>query len=134
MPVTWNQAELMARIQPAMARGVVKGVELVRNAAIRSIQQGGKTGRIYRRRGTTHRASAPGEAPASDTGRLVNSITTTYNLEQLSGTVQAGTEYAPWLEFGTSKMEPRPFMRPALMENAEAVLEGIASEIRAVLT
>jgi hypothetical protein len=31
-------------------------------------------------------------------------------------------------------MEPRPFMRPALMENAEAVLEGIASEIRAVLT
>jgi HK97 gp10 family phage protein len=54
-------------------------------------------------------------------------------LEQLSGTVQAGTEYAPWLEFGTAKMEPRPFMRPALMENAEAVLESIANEIRTAL-
>jgi HK97 gp10 family phage protein len=133
MSVTWNQAELMARLRPAMARGVVKGVELIRNAAINSIQQGGKTGRTYRRRGVVHRASAPGEAPASDTGRLVNSITTSYDLEQLSGTVQAGTEYAPWLEFGTAKMEPRPFMRPALMENAEAVLESIANEIRTAL-
>jgi HK97 gp10 family phage protein len=133
MPVKWYGDDILNRLRPAMMRGVVKGVETVRSAAIQSIQSGPKTGRIYRRGSVIHQASAPGQSPASDTGRLVNSIVTSYQPETLSGTVQAGTEYAPYLEFGTATIEPRPFMRPALLNNAENILEAIANEIRAAL-
>ena len=47
-----------------------------RGEAIKSIMQGPKTGRIYEKYNPrrTHRASAPGQAPASDTGNLVSQI------------------------------------------------------------
>jgi hypothetical protein len=52
------------------------GAQLIRGEAIKSIQSGSKTGRTYKRYNPTrtHRASAPGEAPASDTGNLVSNI------------------------------------------------------------
>jgi HK97 gp10 family phage protein len=65
-------------------------------------------GFIYRRKGGgTHLASAPGEAPAIDTAALYRS------LQKGPGFVSVGTEYAGYLEYGTMKMEPRPFMGPA---------------------
>ena len=48
-----------------------------RNYAIAEIQRGRKTGRIYMKgthQNIPHRASAPGEAPATDTGTLVSNI------------------------------------------------------------
>ena len=58
-------------------REVVKGGgQLIRGEAVKSIQTGMKSGRIYEKYNPrrTHRASAPGEAPASDTGNLVRNI------------------------------------------------------------
>lgn len=126
MTVEWNSADIIARARAGAAKGVVAGTELVRGEAISLILDTPKTGRIYRRRGVEHRASAPGEPPASDTGRLVNSIKSDFGkLEsQLTGTVVAGTSYAAYLEFGTSRMEPRPFMRPALA-NKKSEVEGV---------
>ena len=54
---------------------IVKGGgQLIRGEAIKSIQQGAKSGIVYEKYNPrrTHRASAPGEAPASDTGNLVS--------------------------------------------------------------
>lgn len=60
-----------------------------------------------------HKASAPGQAPMTDTGRLANSIE--FDVEgQLAATVSTLVEYAEWLEYGTSLMKPRPFFRPAV--------------------
>ena len=85
--------------------------------AVKEIQRGKKSGAIYQRSNKTHRASATGEAPATDTGALVSSLqlkgagsTTMYVFTNL-------LNYAPFLEFGTSKMGERPFMRPALQAN-----------------
>lgn len=62
-----------------------------------------------------HRASAPGEPPASDTGRLLSSIGHRIRVEDtLVAQVFADARYATYLELGTSKMAPRPFLRPAL--------------------
>ena len=75
-----------------------------------------KTGRAYKRGkgGTrTHIASAPGEAPAVDTGNLIGSIDTFHPSETLSE-VRIPPEYALYLEKGTSRMKPRPFVRPAI--------------------
>jgi HK97 gp10 family phage protein len=77
---------------------------------------GQKSGRVYKRGNVTHRASAPGEAPASDTGRLVNSINGTFEKGERAAIIRAGggiVRYARMLEFGTTKMAPRPFMFPA---------------------
>src|SRR5262245_7162584 len=112
--VDWRGDEVAASLRQAVMRAVIRGTEEVRNEAIRLVQSPPKTGRIYTRRGVEHQASAPGEAPATDTGRLVNSITTEYDEQNLSGKVSANTEYAEYLEYGTARMDARPFMRPAL--------------------
>ena len=129
----WNDAEVIAKVRQGVMQGVVRGTEMVRNEALRLIMQTAKTGRLYTMRGVVHRASAPGEAPASDTGRLVNSITTSYDDKKLSGLVAANTEYAPYLEYGTAKMEERPFMRPALANMQDQFLESVAQAITGAL-
>ena len=59
----------------------------------------------------SHQASAPGEMPAIDTGALAASIQT--DVQRTKGTVYTNMEYAEFLEYGTSNMEPRPYMTPA---------------------
>jgi len=128
--IAWNDVGILAAVRAAVMRGVVRGTEQVRNEALRLILQTAKTGALYRTRGVVHRASAPGEAPASDTGRLVNSITTKYDQASLSGVVSANTEYAPFLEYGTANMAERPFMRPALANMQEKFVEAVEDEVR----
>lgn len=71
------------------------------------------SGQRYRRGRREHIASSPGDAPAVDTGRLRQSISA---VKVTDGHWRVGTnlEYALLLEFGTRKIAPRPFMRPAL--------------------
>ena len=57
--------------------------------------------------------SAPGEFPGVDTGKLRNSIRAEKEAT-LRWVVTTDTEYAAHLEFGTSRMAPRPFMSPTL--------------------
>lgn len=61
----------------------------------------------------THIASAPGEAPAIDTGLLRASIQAKRITYAQTWVVNAGTDYAEGLEFGTPRIAPRPFMLPA---------------------
>lgn len=77
-----------------------------------------KTGRLYRRRNIEHRASAPGQAPATDTGFLLSSIYYERNTP-LSATVGSRLAYAYYLEFGTVRIAPRPAWLPATEKNRE---------------
>ena len=129
MTVTFNSGTLLARVRAAAMQAVVRGTESVRNEAITLILDTPKTGRVYRRRGVEHQASAPGEPPASDTGRLVNSIRTEYDQSNLVGRVVAGSAHAAYLEFGTQRMEPRPFMRPALRNRGKDIVADIQSSV-----
>jgi len=113
--------------------------ERVRGEALKSILQGGKTGRIYNRGNVAHTASAPGEAPANDTGRLASSIVSIQDKDQVL--IIAGTgsvKYATMLEFGTTNIKPRPFMLPALEKSRQwiidrlnrAVVDGAAKSVK----
>jgi len=82
----------------------------------KAIQGPPKTGREYARgvnNDKVHRASAPGEAPATDTGALVSSI---YNESRgkYSRAIGSRLDYAYYLEFGTFKMAKRPSWIPAV--------------------
>lgn len=110
--------------------------------AVEGIARGPKTGRVYDtrfwtdgqgrlRRGedrVAHQASAPGEYPSSDYGRLVESVD--YELPQGDTAIaRVGTviDYGPMLEFGTSKMAARPWLLPSF-EKAKAEVEGTLRE------
>ena len=126
----------------------------LRGDVIKRIQRGPKTGAVYDsifrmiggrpvpigpRQGNnlspTHQASAPGEAPATDTGRLVQGVTTygTQPAGKLAVTVGSEIVYAAMLEFGTSRIAPRPAwvpateaMRPKFRQRLETALARAA--------
>jgi HK97 gp10 family phage protein len=109
-----------ARAKNEVEKGLYAAAKKVEGDAKKSILQGSKTGRVYKRKSVIHKASAPGEAPANDTGRLAGSISTYLNSTALESIVTAGrglAKYATMLEFGTRKIKPRPFMFPALEKN-----------------
>lgn len=62
--------------------------------------------------GKNHVPSAPGQPPNQDTGVLANAIETN-QVAPLKVEVSSNAPYAVALEFGTSKMAERPYMRPA---------------------
>lgn len=102
--------------------------EKVRSDAIKSIQRGPKTGELYSRGGgqnlsETHRASAAGEPPATDTGALVSN--STIKQDGVEVTIAFNQEYASWLEDGTVNMEPRPFIAPAIEKNRGFMLSKL---------
>jgi len=101
----------------ALPGGVDAALDRVAIAMTADIQRSFKpgTGREYRRGSVTHRASAPGQPPAVDTGRLRASITWRRGGTHKTNWRDVGTNvlYAVELEKGTSKTAPRPFMLPA---------------------
>lgn len=84
----------------------------------RAIQRGPKTGVVYEKSNPNRRhvASAPGEAPATDTGALVSSLYFTRE-PPLTATIGSRLPYAYYLEFGAINMAPRPSWLPAIEEN-----------------
>lgn len=101
--------------------------------AIRGIQRAPAGGRTYTRGGVTHKASAAGEFPKTDTGNLVASIktinkdTTGAIVEYLVG---SSLDYAEWLEFGTLDMSARPWLMPSMRRAAKDHNKRLTQAIR----
>jgi len=113
---------------------IVKGGgQLIRAEAIKSIQTGAKTGIVYQKYNPRrqHRASAPGQAPASDTGNLVNKIIVKNSKDQVQ--VQSNAHYSKFLEYGTSKMQPRPFLFPASVKSTPKIIQATFNKVVQVI-
>lgn len=69
-------------------------------------------GVIYQRGNIQHQASVAGSPPNSDTGTLVKNIT----VEKIKGGYDVGSRkgapWGAWLEFGTNRVSPRPWLQP----------------------
>lgn len=118
------------QLEPDFQEIVKGGAQLIRGEAIKSIQQGSKSGIVYEKYNPrrTHRASAPGEAPASDTGNLVSKITVKQKSKNVTN-VLSNADYSAFLEYGTSKMEPRPFMLPAFEKSKKPILDATFTRV-----
>lgn len=86
-----------------------------------------------------HHPSLPGHPPAVDTGNLKSTISyEVYNNRDevygVVGTTQKDPDYGAWLEYGTSKMVPRPWLKPAMIKNNEFIRYTIAKAIKNTLT
>ena len=73
-------------------------------------------------RETTHR-SQPGEAPDDAHGALTDSIAVQVGESQ--GEVTVGAPFAAYLELGTVKIAPRPFLLPAANQVFDKAEEGL---------
>jgi len=128
MTLTWNDG-LKVRIAEAAEVGCLLAAEKVMEAGNDLIRSGPKTGAVYdtlfftRGSGSErqiipygerdpHQASAPGEAPAYDTGELVAKSRT--NAIPGGGQAEWYADYAIYLARGTDRIAPRPFDTLAL--------------------
>ena len=97
-------------------------LESVATQIVSEIKQGmlssGATGRVY----GDHVASSPGSPPRPDTGALLNSMKWE-RVGHLEYQISDGVEYGIHLEFGTSQMEPRPFVNPVFMAWGDKIAE-----------
>ena len=65
-----------------------------------------------------------------NTGRLRNSIE--YRVTEDDAIIGTNVEYAPYVEYGTSRMRAQPYLRPALDENRRRINELLKDNIRRV--
>ena len=115
-------------------RAVALGAVNVQREAVKSIQEGGKSGVVYQKYNPrrVHQASAAGEPPASDTGLLASNISLDIDPDGLGASVDSRADYSSFLEFGTSKMAARPFMQPALEVNRKKIKANMAAELKKI--
>jgi HK97 gp10 family phage protein len=88
-----------------VGQALFAGGEAIQVEAQRLISTGSVSGK-------NHVPSAPGQPPNYDSGVLSSNIET-IQVEPLRVQVRSNAPYASALEFGTSKMAERPYMRPA---------------------
>lgn len=100
--------------------------------AVRGIQRGPASGRIYVKYNPrrVHQASAPGEYPMSDTGRLASSVQfePPTNRTRPEGFVGTNLRYGKHLEFKSPARGGRPWLLRSFneaTENAQALLDRI---------
>jgi hypothetical protein len=121
---TWSYGKLSAKIRADLRAVVAKHIARIA-ADIRASMRQPKSGRIYYYRGKRIRASAPGESPAIRSGRLYRNITPIVSNGGMQATINPrakGVYYSVFLEEGTSKMAPRPHLKPFFNRRREAFL------------
>ena len=89
----------------AVEGALFEAADMVKAEAQQSITRGSVSGK-------GHRPSPAGDPPHNNTGVLKSHIETAISAP-LEATVTAGAPYSAALEFGTSTIAARPFMRPA---------------------
>jgi HK97 gp10 family phage protein len=110
-------AEAIERVGQAL----YAGGEMIRAEASHMITEGAVSGKH-------HVPSLPGQPPKEDTGVLRTHIETT-QVGPLKVEVSSNAPYASALEFGTSKMLPRPYMSPATQRKRAEIIDLVRKSV-----
>lgn len=111
--------------QQRLGHALFAAGERIAVAAQLSITQGAVSGK-------NHIPSSPGSAPNNDSGVLVGNIEVVQVSPELVE-VSSNAPYSSALEFGTSKMAARPFMRPARDKEAKAARQLVERELSRII-
>lgn len=121
-----NRLARMRRIKTPALKALYEAGEVIRADAAASIKEGAISG-------PGHIPSQPFTAPNADTHRLDLSIDVVLNPSRLSASVVSRAPYSSFLEFGTSKMAARPFLRPALLRNRNRIIFGQVQAVNSLI-
>ncbi len=83
----------------------------------------GKAKKVLGLRGSNR--SKPGEFPHKDYGTFRQSVSKDFDQATLTGRVGSPSKVGRWLELGTKKMRPRPWLRRSLAEERETIRQMI---------
>jgi len=108
-----NIEALKSKAEAETARAVRATAQAIRNDAITSVKSHLSAGKVYTRGTVKHVASKPGSPPNQDRGTLTRNIRVTMN-DDLTADISSNAPYSAALEFGTSNIDARPFMTPAV--------------------
>lgn len=108
-----NIEALKSKAEAETARAVRATAQAIRNDAIISVKSHLSAGKVYTRGTVKHVASKPGSPPNQDRGTLTRNIRVTMN-DDITADVSSNAPYSAALEFGTSNIDARPFMTPAV--------------------
>jgi hypothetical protein len=108
----------------AIGKDVTATALEINTAVKKAIQRGPKTGKTYTRGNVEHTASAAGEAPATDTGTLVSSVYFD-NTGKMSATIGSRLAYAYYLEYGVTRIAPRPVWQPETIKGQAKLNERV---------
>ena len=108
-----NIEALKSKAEAETARAVRATAQAIRNDAIISVKSHLSSGKVYTRGTVKHVASKPGSPPNQDRGTLTRNIRVTMN-DDLTADISSNAPYSAALEFGTSNIDARPFMTPAV--------------------
>jgi hypothetical protein len=111
--VHYNLVEIKQKIAPQVAL-VIQDVVGAIKTEIEASAAGTKSGRVYKRKGRSHRASAKGEAPAIDSRALIDSIEVPPSSSPFKGELRITAPHAEILEGDESHPGTRPFVRLAI--------------------
>jgi HK97 gp10 family phage protein len=117
----------LARTAPDQVDEAVKAVAFELQGDIQLSFNTSPPGRTYGK----HVASAPGYPPNVDTGTLRASIRAS-QVKEMVWQVTAGTDYAIPLEFGTPRMQARPFFRPKVEGMKKKMPSHFKLKVRAI--
>lgn len=116
--------EVMKKIADKAEERMFEAVNLVRNTTLETLS-GPRSGRIYKVPGTQveYTASSPGEPPAVQLGDLRKSVKGGIEKEgkDVIGFIGSELPKASMLEFGTSKMAARPWLRPSFEKASDGI-------------
>jgi len=110
-----------AEVVKAAGRVVYVGADMIRAHAFREISRGSVSGK-------GHIPSRPGQFPNRDTGVLQGGLEVS-RVDAVTAEVRSTAPYAAPLEFGTSKMAARPYMRPSRDAQADQIQRLFAEEV-----
>ena len=124
----FSAADIMAANIEGIERGLkIAMIQLQTELRITLSKKGSGAGYFggSKGKGSYRTRSAPGQPPAVDTGTLRNSVQskpqyiagtgmTSIVLTGLVAGVNKDARIPRWLEYGTSRMKPRPFIAPSL--------------------
>lgn len=124
----WNGIEYYMLATKATVQAMKKSAIYTQGIAKKMIGKGG---------GKPHIASKPGQPPRRDTGILASSVSYQVNVtgplvQGLVGPDVAkiksrkpttDPEYGLWLEIGSRKMKPRPWLKPSVIKATPKIIE-----------
>lgn len=89
----------------------------------------------YHKRGRLRMSSQPGTPPAAERGgdlepSIYSKVVSKQNQNPAVSEFGATAEFARDLEFGTNKIQPRPFMLPARQKVASVAQEKVAKHLQ----
>lgn len=130
--VVWDQTKADRQIRSWAVKALTASAIVVVNTCKTNLSHSG-TGRrvagggVVRHTGGNARRiygafrSRPGGFPYKQTGRLRASVTYEVDDANLIARVGTNVSYGRWLEIGTRRLAPRPWLRPSFAESAAAV-------------